>query len=325
MRVKDSVVVITGAGSGIGRECARLFAGSGARLVLAGRRLEPLEDVAEACRLTGARAVAVAADTSDPLAVKAVADAAVAEFGRIDVWVNNAAVASYARFLQLPLADFRRVLDVNIMGYVLGCRAALAQMEKQGSGVIVNVASIVGEVPQPYTAPYSMSKAAVRALGVSLRSEVKLHGPAGVSVCTVLPPTIDTPFFDHAANYTGRRVLALPPVYPARIVAKRVLRLVRRPQPETVPGVLGRAMVLQHRLTPRAVESFMALQVEYTNLSRTETASASAGNLFEPAPASVTSRVSGDWHGRARHAARVGATAAAGAAAVAFLRRRRAH
>ena len=232
MPVNTQVVVITGAGSGVGRETARLLARTGARLVLAGRRMETLQDAAELCRLAGTSAVPLVADTADPAAVQAVADAAVAEFGRIDVWVNNASLASYSRFSDLPLEDFRRVMDVNVMGYVYGCRAALAQMEKQGTGLIINVASIVGEVPQPYTAPYSMSKAAVRALGVSLRSELALHGPHGIRISTVLPPTIDTPFFDHAANYTGRRVRALPPVYPARIVAKHILRLVRRPRPE---------------------------------------------------------------------------------------------
>ncbi len=321
MPVNTQVVVITGAGSGVGRETARLLARTGARLVLAGRRMETLQDAAELCRLAGTSAVPLVADTADPAAVQAVADAAVAEFGRIDVWVNNASLASYSRFEDLPLEDFRRVMDVNVMGYVYGCRAALAQMEKQGTGLIINVASIVGEVPQPYTAPYSMSKAAVRALGVSLRSELALHGPHGIRISTVLPPTIDTPFFDHAANYTGRRVRALPPVYPARIVAKHILRLVRRPRPERVPGIPGRLMVLQHRLTPRLVEAFMARQVEYTNLSRKQDAPDGPGNLYRPAPAAETGGVSGGWHGKAKHAARI-VLAGTAAAGVVLLRRR---
>lgn len=92
-------------------------------------------------------------------------------------------------------------------------RAALPHLRNQGSGVLINASSIVGEIAQPYTAPYSMSGAAVRALGVSILSELLLDGATGVKVCTVMPAAMDTPFFQHAANYTGRRIVAMPPVY----------------------------------------------------------------------------------------------------------------
>ncbi|KQN99649.1 hypothetical protein ASF21_12630 [Arthrobacter sp. Leaf234] len=161
---------------------------------------------------------------------------AVEEFGRIDVWVNNAAVSFFSPFLDVPMRDFQRVIDVNLMGYVHGARAALERMQDQGAGVLVNVASIIGEVPQPYTSAYSVSKAAVRALGVSLRSELTLDRKKRIHVCTVLPPTVDTPFFDHAANYTGRRAVAMPPVYTADRAANRrgqcaPRRSTRRPRP----------------------------------------------------------------------------------------------
>jgi len=168
MRLKNCVVVITGASSGIGRATALHLAGKGARLVLAARGEKALRALAKECRKRGGTAIPITTDVTDPEAMEALASRAVEEFGQLDGWMNNAAVSVFGRLTEVPLEDFRRVLDVNINGYVHGARAALPHMQAHGSGVLINVASIVGEVAQPYTAAYSMSKAAVRALGVSL-------------------------------------------------------------------------------------------------------------------------------------------------------------
>jgi len=223
MRIRNSVVVITGASSGIGRATALRFAAKGARLVLAARGAESLEEVARECRKRGAKAIAVPTDVTDVGQVEELAARAVQEFGRLDVWVNNAAVGAFGLLTEIPPKDFQRVLDVNISGYVNGARAALPRLRAQASGALINVASIVSEIPLPYSAAYSISKAAVRALSVSLRSELAREGVAGVEVCSVLPATIDTPFYQNAANYTGRRPMAMPPVYTAERVAKAVV------------------------------------------------------------------------------------------------------
>jgi NAD(P)-dependent dehydrogenase (short-subunit alcohol dehydrogenase family) len=309
------VVVVTGASSGIGRATALRFAARGARLVLASRSTAALERLAEECRLAGGEAIAVTTDVTSPADMDQAARRAVAEFGRLDVWVNNASVSSFGRIDELPLEDVRRVIEVDQLGYVHGVRAALGQMKPAGRGVIVNVASIVGEVPQPYAAPYAMSKAAVRALSVSLRSELALAGEKHIHVATVLPPTIDTPFFQHAANHTGRRVIAMPPVYPADDVAKAIVSLAAKPKAEFVVGRLGRALVRQHAATPRAVEAQMAALTEAGQLSPTERAPESTGILYRPVHASKAS-VSGGWHGTRRRTGRglVGWLAVAAAA-----------
>ena len=325
MKIRGSVAVVTGASSGIGRATALRLARRGADVVLAARRGEALQEVAAQCRRHGVRSLAVPTDVADERAVRVLAERAREEFGRIDVWINNAAVGSFAPFLQTPLADFRRVLDVNVMGYVYGCRQALEQMGAQGAGTVINVASIVGEVPQPYTAPYSMSKAAVRALGVSLRSELRLARARNIHVCTVLPPTIDTPFFQHGANYSGRRALAMPPVYTADAVARQIVRLLGRPRPEAVVGLIGRSLVAQHRLMPRPVEAFMAVQVDRGQLSRREPAAPSPGSIYGPAAVDAAGSVDGGWHGRARTVRRntLAALLPAAAVAAAAVRRQR--
>ncbi|GKQ41460.1 SDR family oxidoreductase [Streptomyces sp. A012304] len=316
MRVRDSVVVITGASSGIGRATALAFAGKGCAVVLAARREEALEAVAKECeRHRGARALVVPTDVTDAAAVNDLARRAQERFGRVDVWVNAAAVTVFGPFQEVPLEDFRRVLDVNVMGYVHGARAALRVMREQDKGTLVNVSSVVGVVSQPYTHAYGMSKYAVRALSASLRQELLLDKAKHIHVCTVLPATIDTPLFEHAANYTGRKPVAMPPVYSPERVARTVVDLVRVPRREVVVGPMGRSMVFESRVMPGMVERMMARQVDRTHLSRSESAPAGHGNLHVPVPGEGA--VHGGWGGRRRTAMRRLTTATLLAGAVA--------
>jgi short-subunit dehydrogenase len=245
----------------------------------------------------------VQTDVTNSAAVDALAAEAVENFGKIDVWVNCAGVSVFGTVAETPLTDFRRVLDVNVMGYVYGARAALEVMTDQGSGVLVNVASVLGEVPQPYTAAYGMSKAAVRALGVSLRQELALQRKKHIRVATVLPPTVDTPFFGHAANYTGRAVRAMPPVYGADQVAKAIVRAAKHPRPEIVVGAAAKALVKQHRKHAVAVEAQMAALTENGQLSKKSGSVDTAGNLYTPSP-DYDASVDGGWHGKGRHRGR---------------------
>ncbi|HEX6498308.1 MAG TPA: SDR family oxidoreductase [Micromonosporaceae bacterium] len=313
MRISGSTVVVTGASSGIGRATALAFARRGANLVLVSRDERALRDAADECAAVGAAVLPVPCDTTDGRGLAEIADRTVETFGGLDVWINDAAVAVFGPLVDLPPEDVARVLDVNVMGYVHGARAALPHMIARGGGVLINLVSVAGIVAQPYGAPYSMSKFAVRALTSSVRQELRLAGVRGVHACAVLPPTIDTPFFAHAANHSGRRVRAMPPVYPPEQVARVIVGVVRRPRREVAVGLAARALVLQARLAPRLTEYAMARLADRAQLSRRQPAADEPGNLYRPPGGE---QVHGEWHGRRRTATRR-VLAAAGAAGVA--------
>jgi NAD(P)-dependent dehydrogenase (short-subunit alcohol dehydrogenase family) len=311
-KLSDSVVVITGASSGIGRGAAEAFAARGASVVLAARRRRPLELVAEACESAGGRALVVPTDTADLGAVERLAQWAIEAFGRIDVWVNNAGVTLFGRFESTPYEAYRRVLDVNLWGYIHGARAALPYMKEQGHGVIINNGSMVSRVGQPYTSAYVIAKRGIEGLSECLRQE--LLG-TGVHVSTILPASIDTPLFRHAANVTGWAVKPMRPIYhPDRVVAA-IVETARQPRREVFVGPAGRMLAYQRRVAPRLTEKMVSKRVERDHFQDAP-AEPTPGNLFEPMQGWTGE--TGDWrHPGARQAPAVLAgRAAVGAAAI---------
>jgi short-subunit dehydrogenase len=243
-RVADSVAVITGASTGIGRATALRFAREGGTVVVAARRRDALESLAAECRRLGGRALPFVLDVADQAAVEQLATTTHERFGRIDVWINNAAVTMFARFGDGPIEDYRRVIETNLFGCIYGARAALQYFRRQGAGVLINIASVVGRLSQPYTSAYVLTKHAVRALGMSLRQELLLEHASDIYVCTVMPASTDTPLFQHAANYTGRPIRPMPPVYSAAFVADTIARVAEHPVREVIVGRPSRALVL---------------------------------------------------------------------------------
>jgi NAD(P)-dependent dehydrogenase (short-subunit alcohol dehydrogenase family) len=289
-KLNDCVVVITGASSGIGRATARAFAEQGAIVVLAARRESALRELEKECATAGARALVVPTDVRDEEQVRALADRAIENFGRIDVWVNNAAVTQFARFEEAPPDVYNQVIATNLFGYIHGARAVLPRFREQGRGVLINVSSIVAYVSQPYTSAYTISKAGIRALSDSLYEEL-LDEPH-INVSCVLPATIDTPLFQHGSNYTGRAPAAMPPVYPAEEVADAIVQMARSPRRQVFVGKAGRMLAFQHSVAPSLTQRLMARMVDRKHLRDTP-ASPTPGNVLEPM--SEWTGVSGGW------------------------------
>lgn len=297
-KLHDTVVVITGASSGIGRATALAFAKEGASVVLAARRAGVLRSLAAECERAGApAALSVPTDVTDKAAVERLAATAVRRFGRFHVWVNDAAVHLFGRLEDHPEAETRRLLETNILGYTYGAQAAIRHFRLHGSGVLINVASAVSEVPQPYAAAYVMSKHAVRGLANGLRQELWLDGARGIHVCTVMPATVDTPLFVHGANFSGRAIKAMPPIYAPERVAAAIVHLARRPRPELTVGVQARIMSGLHRVAPQSVQAVMATLVDRKHVVRDEPGPDDfKGNLFKPMAQGTTTR--GGWKAR---------------------------
>ncbi len=278
----NKTAVITGASSGIGRATAHEFAKKGYRLVLAARREDELEETADECEKLGGMALTFPLDTSEDEAVRNLADFAVEQYGQIDVWVNGAAVYLVGKFEDTPLKDIERLMDVNFFGYIHGSHAALKQFRTQGYGTLINISSVNAGAPMPYVGVYSASKAAIRAFDESLRMELKNDGVASdIKVCTVLPASIDTNLFQNAANYSGKQVQALEPVYEPSYVAKQIVMLAEYPRREVIVGPAGRMLVMQNKYMPWLYEHTISKFTRGNILSETPQ-EASDGNLFQP-------------------------------------------
>ncbi len=310
--LSDATVVITGASSGIGAATAYALAQRGADVVLAARTGSALRRVAASCRELGGRALVVPTDVTDPEAVEQLAARAVAEFGRIDAWINNAAVGTVGLFDEIPVAEFRRVVDVNLLGAVYGTRAALPWLTAAGGGVLVNNASVLAEVAMPYQSAYNATKHAIRGLADTVRQELRVTGRGNISICTVLPATIDTPFFRHAANHTGRELTPPPPVYPPEMVAETIVKLLRRPRREAYAGGAARLIGLQWRLAPALAERVLGWYTAHTQFGPGMRAD-STGAVFTPVAAAE--RTDG-WSGRRGQLLRLTAVGLAAGTAV---------
>ena len=186
------VAVVTGASRGIGKAIAEAYARAGARVVLASRRQETLDEVAQGIREAGGDAVGIAAHNGDKPALKALVEATVARYGRLDILVNNAATnPHFGTALEADDSYWRKTIEVNLMGNVWLTQAAVEQMRAGGGGKIVNVASILGLNPGRYQGIYSVTKAGVISLTKTLATEL---GPDNIQVNAIAPGLVKTRF-----------------------------------------------------------------------------------------------------------------------------------
>jgi NAD(P)-dependent dehydrogenase (short-subunit alcohol dehydrogenase family) len=284
----DKVAVVTGASSGIGRATAHEFARRGFRVVVAARNKPSLDEVVEECRLLGSDALAVQVDVTNEEDVNELALAASEKFGRIDTWVNNASVTLFGRFDEVPTDDIRKVVETNLFGYIYGARAVIPHFRRQGSGVLINISSVVAVTGQPFTGAYAATKAAEKALSESLSQE--LADEENIYVCAVMPGVIDTPLFQHGANYMGKEPVPPKPIQPPEMVAEAIVNLSENPKIEIFVGSPGHLRYIAKAIAPRMFDKILRNGIEKDHF-RDNAAEPTSGNLYDYA----IDQVSGGW------------------------------
>jgi short-subunit dehydrogenase len=282
-QVQGKTYVILGASSGFGRGMAQQLGAFKANVVLAARRTELLEEVATNIRAAGGNALVVTTDISKPDEVQRLADTAVKQYGQVDVWVNDVGVGAIGRFWEIPLADYARLIDVNLTGIVYGSQVATKLFVAQRRGTLLNLGSVESHVPLAYHAVYASTKGAIRNLDQALRQELRLNGYQDIAVVTIEPWAVDTPFWGHAANYSGGtpRMAAMDP--PAKVV-NALVRASVRPRQELPVGWKARGAVFSHQILPHFTERLSANIVHRYQIKTATPTPLTSGSVHEPMP-----------------------------------------
>jgi NAD(P)-dependent dehydrogenase (short-subunit alcohol dehydrogenase family) len=250
--IEEQVIVVFGASSGIGRATALTALERGATVVAAGRDREALDSLA--AEGPAGRVVVSVADAADPAQVAAVADAAVAERGRIDTWAHVAGIGAYGRFEDMAPDELRRVIEVDLLGPMWGARAALPHL-RRGGGAYVVVSSELAKRSFPLASAYSAAKHGVNGFVEALRLEVE-RDDDGVTVTQIMPEAVATPFFDHARTRLGVRPAGPPPITSAETVAHKILHAAEHGGRDVPVGAGARAQLALQRVSPRVMDAF---------------------------------------------------------------------
>lgn len=238
--IKDKVIVITGASSGLGEATARQLSALGAHLVLGARRKDRLNALADQLAGNSGKTTVLETDVTQCGQVKRLVDAAIKNYGRVDVMINNAGLMPQSLLESLRIEDWDRMIDVNIKGVLYGIAAALPHMKQQLSGHIINVSSVAGHKVGPGSAVYSATKHAVLALSEGLRQEVKPYNIRTTvispgAVATELPNSVTDPIVSERVNKLYKEV-----AIPADSFARAVIFAVSQPEDIDVNEILFR-------------------------------------------------------------------------------------
>jgi short-subunit dehydrogenase len=287
----QKVIVICGASSGIGRATAHEFAKKGCSLVLAARREYLLQEVAAECIGLGAVEIRIVkADVKQVEDMQQVVKTALGINGTIDVWINNAGIGAVGKYNEIPMHIHEQVVQTSLMGHMNGTYAVLPVLKHQGYGTIINTISVGAWAPEPYAVAYTAAKYGLRGFSESLRCELR-HFPE-IKMCDVYPAYIDTPGFQHAANYVGKKLKPVPPVFPAEKVARTMVRLSKHPKDSAYVGFTARIFKKMNQKTPGLTRNSMSAIME-NYFSRAKDAPVTEGHVLQPGPEGTG--ISGGW------------------------------
>jgi NAD(P)-dependent dehydrogenase (short-subunit alcohol dehydrogenase family) len=250
------VVVVTGASAGVGRATVRAFAARGASVGLIARGSEGLEAARREVEDAGGKAIAVPTDVADADGVERAADAIEQALGPIDVWVNNAMTSIFAPFEEIHPDEFKRVTEVNYLGYVYGTMSALRRMRARNEGVIIQVDSALGHRSIPLQSAYCGSKHAIIGFTDSLRCEL-IQQHSKVRVAVVDMPALNTPQFGWVRSRLPRKAQPVPPIYQPEVAADAIVWAAGHNRRELAVGGMTMAAVWGQKFIPGVLDHYL--------------------------------------------------------------------
>ena len=277
------VAVITGASAGVGRATARALAERGWSLGLLARGEDGLKAAAEEAEATGVQALVMPVDVADADAVERAAEEIERELGPIDAWVNDAMVAVFGRFVDVPLEDFRRVTEVTYLGYVHGTRAALDRMRPRDRGVIVQVGSALAYRGIPLQSAYCGAKHAIQGFTDSVRTELLDEG-SRVRICEVHVPALNTPQFRWVKSFLPNEAQPVPPIYQPEVAAEAIAWIVDHPRREMWVGGSTVGTVFANRIAPGLLDRYLGWKGVGSQQTSEPIDRGRPFNLYEPVP-----------------------------------------
>ena len=292
--IKAQAAVVFGASSGIGRLTALEMAKRGAKICAAARSVEGLKSLVGEIESAGGEAFYAEADAADFEQVKAVADKCVERYGRLDTWIHAAGAFLFATVEKSEPDEYKRLIEVNLLGQIYGAKAALPYLKERG-GALIHVTSVEAVRTAPYQSAYGASKHGVHGFLQVLRVELA-RDAVPVSVTEILPAAINTPIYEKGRNKMPFKMRPVPPVYHPQVVADAILYAAENPVRDLVAGGAGLGVVYAERFSPRVADFFSeTIGFAGQNAGAKDSPEQFADNLF--APVSGYDTIEGNFSG----------------------------
>ena len=282
-RQQPEVVVVTGAGAGLGRAIVQSFARRGARIGLVARGQDRLEDARREVESLGGRALVLPGDVADPRTTERAAALTESEFGPIDIWVNDAMTTVFSPFHELSPEDFKRVTEVTYLGFVYGTLAALKRMRSRDHGTIVQVGSALAYRSIPLQSAYCGAKHAIVGFTDSVRSEL-IHDGSHVHITVVQMPALNTPQFSWCKSNMPRKAQPVPPIFQPEVGAEAVYWAAHQRHREVFVGWPTARAIWGQRLLPGLLDHLAARMAWDGQMYDGEVDRSQSFDLYEPVP-----------------------------------------
>jgi NAD(P)-dependent dehydrogenase (short-subunit alcohol dehydrogenase family) len=296
---RNRVVVVTGASAGVGRAVARAFAAEGARVGLLARGRAGLAGALRDVKAAGGQGLVLPADVADAGAVEAAAAQVEAQFGPIDVWVNDAMVSVFSPVKEMQAEEYRRVTEVTYLGYVNGTLAALKYMLPRDHGHIIQVGSALAYRGIPLQSAYCASKHAIQGFTESLRCEL-LHDKSRVKISMVQMPAMNTPQFSWVKSRLPRKAQPVPPIFQPEVAADGVVWISHHYRRELYVGRSTVKAILANKIAPGILDHYLArngfASQQYDGLAKHDR----PDNLWHPVDEHEDHGAHGAFDGRAQ-------------------------